>query len=242
MASDLRARLAQRKYAILLVALLVMILVPVIRGEPAEGGSDALWGLVLIAGVQAAARGRGVVILLVTVGSVALAGRLLATFGPRLTYQEQVDNGSTALAAIFLAMTIFLVYSSIIRSARVNADSVMGAVAVYLLIGIMWTNFYAIAYNADASSFNFPEYARPLPGEVIPEYTFGYYSFVTLTTLGYGDITPTTFRTRTLSWLEAVFGVTYMATVIAFLVSRMMIERRRDPPETGLPRRNDPPN
>jgi hypothetical protein len=228
MSVDVHAFLQRHKYTLLLVTLLLMILVPVIRGAPQEGTSELTAALVLLAAVHATAGRRSVVIVLGTIGVVSLVSRLWSAFGPQTPYQETVDNGGFAILAIFLAMTAFMVYSSIIRSTRISGDAVMGAIAVYLLIGIMWTNFYAIVYNLDESSFNFPAYARPEPDALIPEHTFGYYSFVTLTTLGYGDVTPTSFRSRTLSWLEAVVGVSYMATVIAFLVSQIMVEERRD--------------
>ena len=95
---------------------------------------------------------------------------------------------------------------------------------MYLLIGFMWANFYSLVYLADSGSFSFPAYAEANDqGSIIPEFTFGYYSFVTLTTLGYGDVLPISFRARTLSWMEAVVGVTYMGTVIALLVFLLTI-------------------
>jgi len=79
----------------------------------------------------------------------------------------------------------------------------------------------------EPGSFAMPAYARAQAEAKVPELSFGYYSFVTLTTLGYGDVTPVTVRARTLSWMEAVVGVTYMAPVIAFLVSQMMVNTRQ---------------
>lgn len=239
-ATGLRDLLERRKHTLLLVALLAMILTPVFRGAPAEGSSGLLLTLVLIAAVHTAAGRRGAVILFGTVGLIGLAGRLVSTFGPQTAYQDTVDNGGNTAVAIFLAMTIYVVYSSIARSHRISGDTILGAVAVYLLIGVMWANFYAIVYNLDENSFRFPAYAHPEADTISPENAFGYYSFVTLTTLGYGDITPMSFRARTLSALEAVFGVTYIATVIAFLVSRMMVDRQREPPDAEPRRRRTP--
>ena len=54
-----------------------------------------------------------------------------------------------------------------------------------------------------------------------------YFALATFTTLGYGDIRPQTFRARTLSWMEAVVGVTFMATLIAFLVSQVVVDRQQ---------------
>jgi hypothetical protein len=103
----------------------------------------------------------------------------------------------------------------------------MGAICVYLLLGFRWAKIYSLVHLADPGSFSFPAGA-PMSeqGVIIPEVTFGYYSFVTLTTVGYGDVVPISYRARTLSWLEAVVGVSYMATVIAFLVSQLMIDHQ----------------
>ena len=67
--------------------------------------------------------------------------------------------------------------------------------------------------------------------------TFTYFSFVTMTTLGYGDITPVTENARTLAWLEALIGQLYLAVMVAGFVavhiSENMRKNRGDPPSDG---------
>jgi hypothetical protein len=223
MADTLRAKIDRRKFTILLAALLVMILLPVVRGTAeGRGASALLWGVVLLAAVHAAS-GRPRVTAAFAAGAIVVFGGRLATlFGGGY---NPVEAGGYASAAVFLAATVYIVFRGVVHSPRISADTVMGAVCVYLLIGLMWTNFYALVHLAEPAAFRFPEYAEPTADIIAPERAFAYYSFVTLTTLGYGDITPITFRARTLSWLEAVVGVTYMATVIAFLVSQIFGRR-----------------
>lgn len=226
MPGDLRRRLEARKFAILLVAIAAVLVVPLLIGEPGDRTSSALWGLVLLAAVNAASQNRRATLLFATVAVVVFGGRLATILAPTDRYQEPLDAGGYAVSSIFLMMTIYMVFTAVLRAPHATGDTIQGAVCVYLLIGLMWTNFYALAELAEAGSFNFPAYAPANQGS-IPEHTFGYYSFVTLTTLGYGDVTPITFRARTLSWMEAVVGVTYMATVIAFLVSKMTVDRQQ---------------
>ena len=227
MPSEWRMRIRERRFTLLLLALLAMILGPALRGDPDSGEWSLLWGIVLLAAVYAAAGKASVTRIFVLLAVVVFGGRLGTLFAPTFTYQNQFDAGAVAVTAVFLGMTIYAVFSAVLRAPHISGDTIMGAVCVYLLIGIMWANFYSLIYLADPGSFSFPAHAQIGDGWIIPEFTFGYYSFVTLTTLGYGDVLPISFRARTFSWMEAVVGVTYMATVIAFLVSRMIVDRQQ---------------
>ena len=159
---------------------------------------------------------------------VVFGGRLATLFGSGLEYQDQFDSGGYVITAVFLGMTIWAVFSAVLDAPHIDGDTILGAVCVYLLIGFMWANFYALIHLVERGAFSFPAYTQiDAQGTLIPEFTFGYYSFVTLTTLGYGDMLPISYRARTLSWMEAVVGVTYMATVIALLVSQMIVDRQR---------------
>jgi len=234
MLNDLRRWGHRYQFTILLVSILAMALVPVLTAdqdattglvEPDDQLNGLLWGVVLIAAVHAVSdRPRHAVFF--SLGAlVVFGGRLASVFGPRYSMQDPIDAGSLATAALFLFMTIFMVYREIIRGGHVHLDTVMGAICVYLLIGYAWANIYALIWFVDPGAFNFPAHMTMTEGSLIPEFTFGYYSFVTLTTLGYGDITPISYAARTLSWLEAVVGVSFMATVIAFMVSQVVADR-----------------
>jgi uncharacterized membrane protein YadS len=227
MLGPVRQRIANSKFTILLLSLIAVQLLPVIRGEVNYQTAGLLWGLVLLAAVHAATGDRRVTIAFGIMAVFAFSGRMAAIFAPPGRYENPAEVGNVAFGAIFLGMTVYMVAKALARAPAIDGDTVMGAICVYLLIGYMWANFYALTEFAAPGSFNFPEYARPDAGTIIPEYNWGYYSFVTLTTLGYGDITPISYRARTLSWLEAVVGVTYMATTIAFLVSQVIVARQR---------------
>jgi len=224
--SELQRWIRKHRFGVLLASILMMALLPVLRGAPTDESASLLWAFVLIAGVHAAAGRARLTVALSVIAVFGFSGRLAGVFGPRFQYQDQLDVGGYVLSAAFLAVVIYVVFSEVVRSTHVDADTVMGAMCVYLLIGFMWTNLYAIVYTIEPAAFRFPENWQVDQGLVAPEFTFGYYSFVTLTTLGFGDVIPITYRARTLSWLEAVFGVTYLAVVVASLVGQIIAARQ----------------
>ena len=96
----------------------------------------------------------------------------------------------------------------------IDANRILGAIAVYLLIGLSWGVIYSAINELDPSAFNGTE-----PGEWRHNFAeLVYFSYVSLTTLGYGDISPDTPFTRLLVYLEAIFGQLYIAIMIAGLV------------------------
>jgi voltage-gated potassium channel len=121
------------------------------------------------------------------------------------------------LSAFFIFVTFHLI-KFMRKSARVNANVIITAINIYLLIGIISASLAFIFYKSLADAYNFPSYITD-PSFV----NFSYYSFVTMTTVGYGDITPRLPQTQTLAYLIAITGQLYVAIVIAFLVGKMLV-------------------
>ena len=113
----------------------------------------------------------------------------------------------------------------VVRTPTVTFDSVFGAICSYLLFGLAWALSYAAIYTLLPEAFSIPE--KPSFGADTGSNQFGaisqfiYHSFVTMTTLGYGDITPRDPVTRAVTWMQAVVGQFYVAVVIAWLVSAL---------------------
>ena len=121
------------------------------------------------------------------------------------------------LSLLFLyfgSMAWLAVKQVLFMAGPIDANRLLGAVAVYLLIGLQWAVIYLAILEIDPAAFNGTE-----PG------TWGqsfhelvYFSFVSLTTLGYGDISPAGPIARFLVYLEAIFGQLYLAIMVAGLV------------------------
>ena len=103
----------------------------------------------------------------------------------------------------------------------IDANRLFGAISIYLLLGVMWAIVYVGILEVDPNAFNGAEAGPWL--ESIPE--FIYFSFVSLTTLGYGDISPATPVSRFVVYLEAIAGQLYLAIMIAGLVGISISDR-----------------
>ena len=114
---------------------------------------------------------------------------------------------------IVFAFTVIIILSFIFREREVTINVIYSSIVVYLLIAIMWSFVFSVLESIHPGSFKIGkdqiEVGRSL---------FIYYSFVTITTLGYGDITPITAIANSFSFLEAVIGQIYLVVLVARLV------------------------
>lgn len=118
-----------------------------------------------------------------------------------------------SFGAVFLAFATITIVRHLFKQKRVTADLIRGAICGYFLIGLMWSFVYALLETIQPGSFNAGQAGELDVSGLI------YFSFVTLCTTGYGDITPLTDQARFLSILEAVMGQMYLAVNIAALVA-----------------------
>lgn len=137
----------------------------------------------------------------------------LAAF--RLTSQIAVPT--LIFTILFLAYTLVMVLRAVLRAETVTLDTIYGAISVYLLKAVSWGDAYLLleTLHPGALAMNAARY----PNHLIDWSDCMFYSFVTLTTVGYGDIVPVISQSRSLSILEPVSGTMYVAILIARLVS-----------------------
>ena len=121
------------------------------------------------------------------------------------------DTLSDILGGLLLAYTATMILFHLFREDRITGDMIMGAICVYFLVGLVWALAYSTLEFFQPGSFQMPQ-------GTINQGTFTYYSYVTLTTLGYGEITPISTPARSFAILEAVMGQIYLAVLIARLV------------------------
>lgn len=145
------------------------------------------------------------------------------------------------LSAIFLSHVIVVLLKFIFVSKRVTANTIFASLCVYLLVGTVWAMAYAMLETCQPGAFwyslasnedNNPEDSTSVTinamrlGEDPAGLEF-YYSFVTMTTLGYGDIVPVTAAARGLATLQALVGQLYLAVLVARLVGLHVAESVR---------------
>jgi hypothetical protein len=120
-------------------------------------------------------------------------------------------------ALLFVLLLFGQILRYILRATRVNSEVLCAAVAGYLLLGFLWALAYILTARLSADAFTFS--AGPAAGDVMKGFTALYFSFITLCTVGYGDIMPVTGPARMLAMMEGVTGMFYMAVLIARLVA-----------------------
>jgi hypothetical protein len=118
------------------------------------------------------------------------------------------------VALVFFVGAAYNAAHQVLLSHEVKTNVIVGAMAVYLLLGLIWASIYALIALYDPQAFHGIdiEDGRAKFAQLL------YFSYVTLTTLGYGDITPAIALTKTLAYLEAIAGTFYLAIVVASLI------------------------
>ncbi len=126
-----------------------------------------------------------------------------------------------ALMFIFFVGSAYNASRQVLMSDEVKTNIIVGALAIYLLLGLIWATLYQLVIIFSPLAFNGVE---PVPGtSSYPDLL--YFSYVTLATLGYGDISPAMPLTQTLAYLEAIAGTFYIAIVVASLIGAVKHQR-----------------
>lgn len=128
------------------------------------------------------------------------------------------------LLALFYKLLIIAFAGQLIRSKRIDVQVIFGTLCLYLIIGLFWGALYSLLYQLSPGSFSGTLLEAEKDSLLT---TFNYFSMVTLTTLGYGDITPQTHAAGALCQIEAITGQFYIAVVVAWLVGNFIAERQQ---------------
>lgn len=211
----------------LLIAQVAFMATSPLATQSAEGQWIRIIGLfsILISGVYAAAGRRGFLIIAVTLMFPAI----FAWLGPDV-FGATTDEVSRLLsAAACFAFTVGIVTLAVTRHKEVSRETIVGGIDAYLLLGLTFMLLHQAVAVADPGAYT-------INGAVANEFaaesrefhglsTMLYFSFTTLTTLGYGDIAPHSPIARLLTSTEAIIGQLYVAIFIARLVSVQVSQR-----------------
>ena len=149
------------------------------------------------------------------IGLLSLIGIMaLATFTRDINDFHYSKYVYMLLLLVFFLSAAWLVGRTVLLTGHVDLNIITGSVALYLILGFIWAILYTILIQLQ------PEAIRGLEPEnwVYALSTMTYFSFVTLTTLGYGDMSPVTPIAKVLVSLEAVTGMFYFAIIVASLI------------------------
>ncbi len=197
--------------------LLLLILEPAIqtwRPEFAAVLEGVLTSLLLV-GIWSLRPIRGSFLLALGLAAVHLVSLTLFLSGGSWAWNLVSDLSLLA----FCVLSAVLAIRSVLSHGNIDVNHLMGALSVYLLLGVIWVILFEILRTFDSSALGNVAAAPGQPGatgELL------YFSYVTLTTLGYGDVTPASPLARSLAMLEAVTGQLFLAVLVANLVGRIV--------------------
>ncbi|MHB8381635.1 MAG: potassium channel family protein [Candidatus Binataceae bacterium] len=208
----------------------MLVLVGVVPFFEGHGTALALVRLmlsaVLLSALYASTRRPRDLIIAAVLLAPGLAGRWLSDYA----LSKEMHVGAAICTAAFLVFVTIGVLRQVLHPGRVTYDTISGAICAYLLVGVTWSFVYlamelqwpgAFALTGSVTLAGLAKTHEELQRLI-------YYSFVTLTTLGYGDIVPAIGPTRAASALEAVVGQMYVAILVARLVALQILHSERD--------------
>jgi hypothetical protein len=185
------------------------------------GETDERWygnvvsSVLLIAGISIAWHRRGLFIGSAIVGGIALLIRWIAFWNPG---RHWIMRAEVATLVAVLVISFILLIRIFRRRGSITYTTIQAAISIYLLFGIAWANAYLLAIQSNPNSFR----SAVSLSSTSPT-AWLYYSYVTLTTLGYGEITPTSDVARVLAIGEALTGQLYLAVLVARLIGMQLI-------------------
>lgn len=155
--------------------------------------------------------------------TIALAGSVIMIVISAIKAGDGERGAAALWVGLLLLVTAALIVRNVVSFPMVTVQSIYGAISAYLLIGLMFASIYSAMYYLDNQVF-FANAGSPPTAPV-----FQYFSFTTLTTLGYGDYTAITNAGRAVAMIEAMTGQIFLATLVARLVAAFRPEANRSP-------------
>jgi Ion channel len=190
-----------------------VLLVLLIGSFVALGFSDNVWARIVAAALELAALAVGFLASGLTsryrrLGVVGLVGVVAVVL---TAVAGDTATGISQIAGVVVLGTLLLgVLDRVLHHDVVTVQTLFGAVCAYFLIGLMFSSVYGALNDLTDT---------PVFGESVNRSVFSYFSFVTLTTVGYGDFTATTDLARRIAVIEAMIGQVFIAILLARLVS-----------------------
>jgi hypothetical protein len=216
------------RYAALLLVIVVIIgLHPMVGAHPTLAWLlELMWVALIASSLHAISGHTRLYYVILGLGVLAVVVSTLASsFGMDRLYPY---GAVIRLSLNFVVVGV--IFTDILRRKQVDLDAVFGACCAYLLVGVAYGAVYSVIDWIFPGSFNIP----PEPQIVIDQFgpetresQLTYFSLITMTTIGYGDITPASPPARMLAALEGLLAQLYLAILVARMVGMELVGRRR---------------
>ena len=214
-------RVIGRRMSYLLVAVILLFIYLLQEVENSFPGMDIVFAILILATVYVAGSDRRwlTVAILLAIPTLVLSAFSAVNEWPPDTMAFIYLGFITA----FLVFAALAVIREVLLADRVTIHTISGTVVVYLLIGLAWALLYIIAEGRQPGSFSFTAVDLLENGgsaDLLANLT--YFSLISLTSTGYGDIIPLSDSARTLAALESVLGQIFLAVLVAWLVGKYL--------------------
>jgi len=206
------------RYGALLIVLIVSyLLTAFIHGRWIEAVQIVLFTVAMLLALRSAAISRRVVRVVLLVAIIGLP--VMAFLSLSMATGDAGSGTADIWTGLVLLAAAIMIVHRVLTFGTVTLQSIYGAFSAYLVIGFMFAAFFAAIYHFSGDKF----FAS---GEAANTQTFQYFSFTTLTTLGYGDYTAKYSSGQATAVMEALTGQIFLATLVARLVAAYRSERR----------------
>ena len=198
------------RFSILLISIILLFaLRPFLEGfVKIRILTDIFFSLILLSAIYTVSEKRRPFLI----GLALAVSYLILIWSTYLVSISMVRVLSQLFGALFTGYILIFILVFIARQQDVTAEVIKAAVCGYFFLGLMWSFIYVFLESVQPGSFQIAQNGTGDQGNFI------YFSFITMTTVGYGDTTPVTNGARSLAVLEAVMGQLYLAVTIARLV------------------------
>jgi len=204
-------------FLLCMLLLVVFVLYPLSdRGRFGGVVLQSVFSLILISGAALIANRPGVMVLALLLAGGTAAVEWIRLFRP----SRGLNVLGISLWILFCSMLAAVIMVRVFRKGRINLYRIQGALCVYLLLGVIWSGAYRLVVQFDPAAFSLP---ASTADEGLMSSSLVYFSFATLTTLGYGDVTAVHTAARSLALLEALTGQLFPAVLIARLVAMEVV-------------------
>jgi len=156
------------------------------------------------------------------IGSILALPLIISTWSIYFIPHSSFSLITPIFGALFFGYTVVHILRIVLQSQEVTKETIFAAVVAYALIAMTWAFLYMILELTVPGSFSFPDKSLRLA-----TMRFEYFSFVTITTLGYGDIIPLSNKASALALLEALIGQIYLVVLVAWLVGMHVSKKAR---------------